>query len=39
MFFHTLRDAWKFFSCNCITLSQQITNALLSKAFPNIANK
>lgn len=32
MFFHALRDAWKFFSYKYSTFLQQIATALLLKA-------
>ena len=38
-FFHTLRDAWKLFSCKYSTFLQQIATASLQKAFTNIANQ
>ena len=39
-FFHTLRDAWRFFSRKYSTFLQQIATALLQKAFTNnIANQ
>ena len=39
MFFHTLRDAWTFFTSKYSTFLQQKATTLLQRAFTNIANQ